>query len=248
MIKNSDPDELETAKLSVFLSSLVIGAGAGVAVSWAVSSPFFGIICGIVVALVNPFVAAQGVVWCEALNRAAFPRTYNTWSPAERAFHGAAWPFAVAYWCIVSVFYISINRAFRELDKAPAVPPMPMFEIEVAQIEPTPNLRIKDIAMAHPGCGGGKIDLGYEEQTLRCRRCYIYFSLHPGESSVGAICRTALDGKPRALVASTVPTGYSGVVVRQRARTQAAQDPQEHEAAEAGSPNPALQRTRFAHR
>jgi hypothetical protein len=238
MTKDSDPYALKAAKLSVFLSSLIIGAGVGVAVGGVVGPPFFGIICGIVVALVNPFVAAQGAAWCEALKRAAFPRTYSTWSPAWRAFHGAAWPFAVAYWCIVSVFYISINRAFRELDKTPALPPMPMFEIEVAQVEPTPKLLIKDIAMTHPGCGGGAVDLGYREQSLECRRCHLFFSLHPGESSVGAICRTALDGKPRTLVASTVPKGYSGVVVRQKARTQAAQGPQEYGARRGGTAYP----------
>ena len=213
------PEELY-AKISVFVTSIIIGTVVAGVLNDLLGVPtLFSVLGGIVVAFLNPLVAAAFASVCESLHQSAFPDSYSSWSTASKALHGAFWPVTTTYWLVVFLFFFTINRLFRstappEEHSEPAKPQGPPFLIEVARCQPARDVRLKDLTITHPGCGGGKFEPGRSDNYLNCPRCHVQFSIEPGEHSIGAICQTSFDGKPREVVAYGVPKEYSGVLVQ----------------------------------
>ncbi|MGH8565865.1 MAG: hypothetical protein ACREXW_17935 [Gammaproteobacteria bacterium] len=92
------------------------------------------------------------------------------------------------------------------------------FVIEVSRKHLAPEVTLKDIESFHPSCGGGLMAAHYE--WLRCLRCHSSIKLETGESGIGAVCMTAIDGKERT-VHAWLPNDhtYNRVVVRPHGTT-----------------------------
>src|SRR3989442_13155686 len=89
------------------------------------------------------------------------------------------------------------------------------FVIEVARKNLGPEVTLKELAIFHPGCGGGLMEADYE--WLRCPRCHSSIKVEAGESGIGAVCMTAIDGKERSVDAwlpKDESATYNRVVVR----------------------------------
>jgi hypothetical protein len=113
MAQRDVSEEEQIGKLFLFLGSLALGIGAGVATYRLTAlGPFATAVVGPLVAISHPFVAAVAVQVCEDLHKWAFPDTYEPWSVEKRVAHGAAWPVTLCFWVVVSVFYAAINRLF----------------------------------------------------------------------------------------------------------------------------------------
>jgi len=93
-------------------------------------------------------------------------------------------------------------------------PPKPPFLIEVARAESSAGLKLKDLQITHPGCGGGKFVPVSDDSWLDCERCHATIHLYQDEHSIGVIFRTAFDGEARWVRSHHVPEEFSGVRVQ----------------------------------
>lgn len=202
------------AKISVFGMSILLGLVVGVVLHELLDVPIlFSVLSGLVAALLNPLVAAAFASVCEFLHKLAFPDSYSSWSTENRAFQGAFWPLTTTYWMVIAIFFTTINRVFRSRG-TPLEAEGPPFLIEVARCQTAEDIRLKDLLITHPGCGGGKFRPSDNDTYLNCPRCHVHFEIEPGEHSIGAICQTAFDGKARNVVAKGFPTKYARVLVQ----------------------------------
>jgi hypothetical protein len=62
--------------------------------------------------LAYPVVGLIGMLGCEAIRRAAFPRAQDR-QQYQRVLVTAAWPVAVIYWTVVGPYFLLLNVLFK---------------------------------------------------------------------------------------------------------------------------------------
>jgi hypothetical protein len=77
-----------------------------------------------------------------------------------------------------------------------------VFTIQVSK-SVDPDFNATQLEMRHGECGGGKLSRSeqYGGWHLTCSRCHVEATVRKSNSGSAAIAMTALDGKPRVIVA-----------------------------------------------
>ena len=108
-----NPDkELRAVRWVVFGSALLLGAIFGSIIGSLLSSKIFGCFAVLLFSVVHPIVGAHAIPICEKLRVIAFPDS-PAWGQGDRALVGAFWPFTLAFWGIMALYFGIINHYYR---------------------------------------------------------------------------------------------------------------------------------------